>query len=332
MALTDLPTSEGIQETRPSPVDTVRREWRTNLVGNSPAMDRVRSLIELIAPRRSTILILGETGSGKEVVARCIHQASPRAGRPMIAVNCPAIPESLLEAELFGHVKGAFTGAMNSRSGLFEQAHESTLFIDEIGDLPLELQAKLLRALQEREFRRVGGTETIKVDVRVIAATNSDLIDKVKRGQFREDLYYRLNVVPIHTPPLRNRQPDIPRLVGHFIEKVCEHERLPHKSVSEEAMTRLSEYGWPGNVRQLENAVEMAVVLSGERISLELADFPLPPETRKRPLDVDGEQIVLLPESGLNFEQVIGRIELNLLEQALQRAKGTRKLPPEFWD
>jgi len=294
-------------------------------------MDQVRSVIELIAPRRSTILILGETGSGKEVVARCIHQASPRSGRPMIAVNCPAIPEDLLEAELFGHVKGAFTGAMNSRSGLFEQAHESTLFIDEIGDLPLELQAKLLRALQEREFRRVGGTEVIKVDVRVIAATNSNLMEKVKRGQFREDLYYRLNVVPIHTPPLRDRRPDIPRLVAHFVEKVCEQERLRYKFVSEEAMVRLSEYGWPGNVRQLENTVEMAVVLSGERTSLGLADFPLPPDgVRRRTLDLDGEQIVLLPERGLDFEQVIGRIELNLLEQALQRARGNKKIAAEI--
>jgi len=249
----------------------------------------------------------------------------------MIAVNCPAIPEDLLEAELFGHVKGAFTGAMNSRSGLFEQAHESTLFIDEIGDLPLELQAKLLRALQEREFRRVGGTEVIKVDVRVIAATNSNLMEKVKRGQFREDLYYRLNVVPIHTPPLRDRRPDIPRLVAHFVEKVCEQERLAYKFVSEEAMVRLSEYGWPGNVRQLENTVEMAVVLSGERTSLGLADFPLPPDgVRRRTLDLDGEQIVLLPERGLDFEQVIGRIELNLLEQALQRARGNKKIAAEI--
>jgi transcriptional regulator with GAF, ATPase, and Fis domain len=290
-------------------------------------MDQVRSLIGLIAPRRSTILILGETGSGKEVVARCIHQASPRSGRPMIAVNCPAIPPDLLEAELFGHVKGAFTGAMNSRIGLFEQAHESTLFIDEIGDLPLELQAKLLRALQEREFRRVGGAETIKVDVRVIAATNSDLMDKVKRGKFREDLYYRLNVVPIHVPPLRNRRPDIPRLVRHFIHKVCEQERLPLKSVSEEAMVRLSEYAWPGNVRQLENTVEMAAVLSGERTALGSTDFSLPADAaRKRPLDLDSEQIISLPEDGLDFERVIGRIELNLLEQALQRAKGNKKV------
>jgi transcriptional regulator with GAF, ATPase, and Fis domain len=244
----------------------------------------------------------------------------------MVAVNCPAIPEDLLEAELFGHVKGAFTGATNSRIGLFEQAHESTLFIDEIGDLPHELQAKLLRALQEREFRRVGGTETIKVDVRVIAATNSDLMDKVKRGKFREDLYYRLNVVPINMPPLRNRRSDIPRLVHYFIKKVCDQEHLPFKSISEEALARLCEYGWPGNVRQLENAIEMGVVLSGDRTALGSADFPLPSDSaRIRTLDLDGEQIVSLPENGLDFEQVIGRIELNLLEQALQRAKGNKK-------
>ncbi len=301
-------------------------EWRKNLVGDSPAIDQVASLIGLIAPRRSTVLILGETGSGKEVVAQCIHQASPRSDRPMIAVNCPAIPEELLEAELFGHVKGAFTGAMNNRVGLFEQAHESTLFIDEIGDLPHELQAKLLRVLQEREFRRVGGTETIKIDVRVIAATNADLMEKVKQGTFREDLYYRLNVVPIAVPPLRDRRSDIPRLVHHFIKKVCDHEALPFRSVSEEAMARLSAYSWPGNVRQLENTIEMAVVLSGDRKVLGSGDFPLPSESgKRRTLDLTSQQIVPLPDSGLNFEQVIGRIELDLLEQALQRAKGNKK-------
>jgi transcriptional regulator with PAS, ATPase and Fis domain len=289
-------------------------------------MNQVASLIELIAPRRSTILILGETGSGKEVVARCIHEGSPRRGRPMIAVNCPAIPEDLLEAELFGHVKGAFTGATNHRVGLFEQAHEGSIFIDEIGDLPLELQAKLLRALQEREFRRVGGAELVKVDVRVIAATNSDLLEKVKRGKFREDLYYRLNVVPITVPPLRNRRSDIPSLVLHFIKKVCDQEGLPLKSVADEAMLRLCEYSWPGNVRQLENAVEMAVVLSGARTLLEAADFSsLAEGMAKRTLNLDSDQIISLPDNGLDFEQVIGRIELNLLEQALDRAKGNKK-------
>lgn len=314
-----------VRDMRSSAAEAAPGEWRANLVGDSPGMNQVRSLIELIAPRRSTVLILGETGTGKEVVARCIHQASPRNGRPMIAVNCPAIPQDLLEAELFGHVKGAFTGAMNSRIGLFEQAHESTLFIDEIGDLPLELQAKLLRVLQERELRRVGGTETIKIDVRLIAATNSDLLDKVKQGKFREDLYYRLNVVPVNIPPLRNRRSDIPRLVHHLIKKVCAHEHLAFKTISEEALARLCEYGWPGNVRQLENAIEMAVVLSGDRTALGSGDFPLPSEARKRALDLDNEQIISLPENGLDFEQVIGRLELNLLEQALQRAKGNKK-------
>lgn len=317
---------EKLRDVRSASATSNQGEWRTSLVGSSPAMDQVASLIGLIAPRRSTVLILGETGVGKEVVARCIHRASPRSGRPMVAVNCPAIPEDLLEAELFGHVKGAFTGALNHRVGLFEQAHESTVFIDEIGDLPLELQAKLLRALQEREFRRVGGTETVKVDVRVIAATNVDLMEKVKQGKFREDLYYRLNVVPITVPPLRNRQSDIPRLVYHFIKKVCDQESLPFKSVSEEAMARLCEYHWPGNVRQLENNVEMAVVLCGDRAVLGSADFSLPSDLpRRRSLDLHSEQIITLPDSGLDFEQVIGRIELNLLGQALQRTKGNKK-------
>ncbi|HEX3685864.1 MAG TPA: sigma-54 dependent transcriptional regulator [Bryobacteraceae bacterium] len=308
----------------------VRGAWRQMVVGNSPAMEKVTDMVALIAGRRSTVLILGETGSGKEVIARAIHQASPRAGKPMIAVNCAAIPDNLLEAELFGHVKGAFTGATNARIGRFEQADEGTLFLDEIADLTLDLQAKLLRVLQEREFQRVGSSETTRVDVRVIAATNGDLLERVKQGKFREDLYYRLHVVPIRIPALRERAPDIPLLVQHFIRKICDQEKLPLKTASAEALQRLCQYPWPGNVRQLENVVEMAIVLSGDRTILLPPDFTLPAQATPKLLDMGEAHIISLPEDGLDFEVVIGRIELNLLEQALERARGNKKLAADM--
>jgi len=201
--------------------------WKHLLVGESRAMDDIDRIIRLVAPRRCTILITGETGTGKEMAARAVHLASPRSGRPMVAVNCSALPEHLLEAELFGHVKGAFTGAFQQRTGRFEQAHQGTLFLDEIGDMPLELQAKLLRVLQEREFQRLGSSDTIPVDVRVIAASNVDLEERVRERRFREDLYYRLNVVPITMPPLRERRGDIPALVVHFVGKSAGWNRCP---------------------------------------------------------------------------------------------------------
>jgi transcriptional regulator with GAF, ATPase, and Fis domain len=275
-------------------------------------------------------LIYGETGCGKEMVARAIHQASPRASRPLVPVNCAAIPDTLLEAELFGHIKGAFTGATNTRIGRFEQAHQSTLFLDEIGDMPLDLQSKLLRVLQEREFNRVGSSETIHVDVRVLAATNVDLLERVKQGKFREDLYYRLNVVPLRVPPLRERPDDIPALVRHFLQKICTQEHVPLKSVSAETMERLAQHSWPGNVRQLENAVEMAIVLSGDRSVLLASDFALPSQVMRKPATLSENNTIALPEEGLDFERVIGSIELNLLEQALERAKGNKKLAAEM--
>jgi DNA-binding NtrC family response regulator len=304
--------------------------WEQNLIGSSPTMQKVKQMIALIAGRRSTVLILGETGTGKEVVARAIHQASPRADKPWIPVNCAAIPENLLEAELFGHVKGAFTGATSARMGRFEQAHEGTLFLDEIADLTLDLQAKLLRALQEKEFQRVGSSETTRVDVRVIAATNVDLLERVKHGQFREDLYYRLNVVPIRIPPLRDRICDLPALLEHCIQKICAQERLKIKSVSADALEKLCRYSWPGNVRQLENAIEMAVVLSGERTVLQAVDFDLPLHSSRKVVNLQDAHMVALPEEGLDFETVIGRIELNLLEQALARAQGNKKVAADM--
>lgn len=310
--------------------NSLQPAWRRKLIGSSPAMQSLADIVTLIAGRRSTVLILGETGTGKEMLARAIHQASPRADQQMVTVNCAAIPENLLETELFGHVKGAFTGANNARLGRFEQADGGTLFLDEIGDLPLDLQAKLLRVLQEKEFTRIGSSDTVRVDVRVVAATNVDLLEKVKQGKFREDLYYRLNVVPIRIPALRDRAVDIPGLVQHFIHKVCVNEHLPLKSISSETLQRLSRYPWPGNVRQLENAVEMAVVLSGERAVLVPSDFVLLSEDVRKIMPVSPDHTVPLPDEGIDFESVIGRIEINLLEQALRRANGNKSLAAEM--
>lgn len=299
--------------------------WSGLLVGESRSIKNVMETIRLVGPRRSTVLITGESGTGKEMAARALHLASPRAARPMVTVNCSALPEHLLEAELFGHVKGAFTGAVQNRVGRFEQADGSTLFLDEIGDLPLDLQVKLLRVLQEREFQRLGSSETVRVDIRVIAASNADLVERIRQGRFREDLYYRLNVVPLHMPPLRERAADIPLLVDHFLMKVCRREGLPLKQVRAAALERLIRYDWPGNVRQLENAVEMAVALSGERRMLEAADFPLPSSLPRAPLASESTPVVALPENGLDYEQVVSAFERNLLEQALRRAGGNKK-------
>ena len=248
--------------------------WKTFLVGESRRMREIDQIVQLAGPRRATVLITGETGTGKEMVARALHMASGRSHFPMVAVNCMALPENLLEAELFGHVKGAFTGALNHRVGRFEQAQGGTLFLDEVGDLPLDIQAKLLRVLQEREFQRLGSSENVKVDVRVVAASNCDLVERMRQARFREDLYYRLNVVPVHVPPLRERLSDIPILVHHLVDKICRQEQLPPKQAPRETMQRLTSYSWPGNVRQLENAIENAVALSGPRETLYPSDFP----------------------------------------------------------
>jgi transcriptional regulator with GAF, ATPase, and Fis domain len=304
--------------------------WKQFLVGDSRAIQDVGRIICLVAPRRCTVLITGETGTGKEMAARAIHAAGPRAGRAMVAVNCSALPENLLEAELFGHVRGAFTGAVQQRVGRFEQAHNSTLFLDEIGDLPLELQAKLLRVLQEREFQRLGSSETLHVDLRVIAASNVDLAERVRQARFREDLYYRLNVVPVAMPPLRERAEDIAALVGHFIDKICRQEQVPRKRVAAEALERLVAYPWPGNVRQLENAVEMAVVLSGERTLLSPADFPLPAAMDRKPSCAEDWTSIPVPDEGLDFDQTVGRIARGILEEALRKTGGNKKLAADM--
>jgi DNA-binding NtrC family response regulator len=305
-----------------------RREdepWRDWLVGSSAAMGGVLRMIRLVGTRRATVLISGETGTGKELVARALHQASGRGHLPLVAVNCSALPENLLEAELFGHVKGAFTGAVGSRVGRFEQAHRSTIFLDEIADLPYDLQTKLLRVLQERELQRLGSSETVKIDVRVVAACNVDLAARVQEGKFRADLYYRLNVVPISVPPLRERREDIPALAEHFIEKICRQEGLAMRRLAPDALLRLCAYSWPGNVRQLENAVEMAVALSGDRETLYPEDFPLPAAAPAPAVWNAPGSSILVPENGLDFESVVGSLERSLLEQALQRARGNKK-------
>ena len=292
-------------------------------IGRSRAMRDLFQLLETVAPTGSTILVTGETGTGKELVARAIHHNSPRRANRFVALNCAAIPETLLEAELFGHVRGAFTGAVANRPGRFEQAHKGTLFLDEVGTMSIALQMKLLRAVQEREFEKVGDSRPTKVDVRVIAATNSDLAQMVRDGAFREDLYYRLNVIPIHLPPLRERREDIPLLVQHFLERFC-RELVPSRpalTVSQQAMRRLMGFSWPGNVRQLENALERAVALSGGRDQIEIADLPSDIQ------DVGGgsmPQEFALPEEGIDFEEYVSKVELDLIKQSLERTGGNK--------
>lgn len=322
--------SKWVRESAVQPDSPEQEHWRRFLIGESRAMQRVFETIRLVAPRRSTVLITGETGTGKEMVARSIHAASNRAHLPMVCVNCSALPEALLEAELFGHVRGAFTGAMNQRIGRFEQANHSTIFLDEIGDLPLSLQAKLLRVIQEREFQRLGSSETVKVDVRVIAATHADLTEMVKQRNFREDLYYRLNVVPVAVPPLRERGSDVPVLVEHFVEKICAEEKIPQRQISRETLDRLAGHDWPGNVRQLENAVEKAIVMSGERRLLFPGDFPLPARQHPIVFPAGAQAFIPVPDHGLDFERIVGGIELNILEQALKKTGGNKKLAAEM--
>jgi transcriptional regulator with GAF, ATPase, and Fis domain len=306
---------------RQAPRAGVKKEaWTNLLIGESRAMRDLHAMIRLVGPRQATVLIQGETGTGKEMVARAIHMASQRAESEMVPVNCAAIPENLVEAELFGHAKGAFTGATNPRVGHFEQAHRGTIFLDEVGELPLEAQSKLLRVLQERKIQRIGSSETIAVDARVIAATNVDLRMAVEHKAFREDLLYRLNVVPIVVPPLRDRINDIPVLVDHFIEKVCLREGIRPKALSPSALGCLTAYDWPGNVRQLEHAIEMAVTLAGDRPKLYVGDFQLP---TTRPVAFAMPEI-RVPQSGVNFEEVTGRVEKLLLQEALRACGGNK--------
>lgn len=299
-------------------------DWESLLLGESPEMRQVKHIIRMVGNRRATVLITGETGTGKELAARAVHLAGTRKRGPLVAVNCSALPENLLEAEMFGHVRGAFTGAVQNRTGRFDQAQGGTLFLDEIGELPADLQVKLLRVLQEREYQRLGSSETIHADIRVIAATNCDLMHKIACGTFREDLYYRLNVVPIRMPALRTRPADIPELARHFVAKICDLEQIERKAIADQSVEVLCRYAWPGNVRQLENAVEMAVALSGERCSLVPADFPLPSPLRMEAAGSDSP-LVSVPDCGLDYERTVAEIERSILEQALRKTNGNKQ-------
>jgi DNA-binding NtrC family response regulator len=244
-----------------------------NIVARSPQMQAVLRTVRTVAPLKTTVLITGESGTGKELIARALHAEGPRGDQAWVVLNCAAIPETLLESELFGHERGAFTDAHARKIGLFEQAHRGTLFLDEIGEMSVNVQAKLLRVLEDERFTRVGGTRPIQVDVRVIAATNRNLDRAIQEGRFRADLFYRLNVISIHLPPLRERTEDIPALVAHFLEAKCRALNLPQKRFSREALEAILAYSWPGNVRELENAIERAVILSGDRLELGPGDL-----------------------------------------------------------
>jgi DNA-binding NtrC family response regulator len=292
-----------------------------DLIGKSPAIERVKELAAGVAPLRTTVLIQGETGTGKELVARAIHYNSPRKDYPLVCVNCAAIPATLMEDEFFGHEKGAFTDAQQLRIGRFEQASRGTIFLDEIGTMSLDLQGKLLRVLQEREFQRIGGVQTIRIDVRVIAATNQKLDERVKAGEFREDLFYRLSVFPLSLPPLRERRDDIPLLAAHLLDEFLEREGLPLKRISQEAFKAHAAYEWPGNVRQLENALEMAVILAAKREYLLPEDF-----TAVRRVSGGSESLppVTLTSEGADFNLLVSRFEKALIEEALRQSDGKR--------
>jgi two-component system, NtrC family, response regulator PilR len=307
--------------------DAATRNSLDNIIGVSTAMEHLKGTIRTVATTQSTVLIYGESGTGKELVARAVHSCSPRAAEPFVSINCGAFPETLLESELFGYVKGAFTGANQNKRGLFEVADRGTIFLDEIGEMNLSMQVKLLRVLQERCVRPVGGTAEVAIDVRVIAATNRDLERQIAENSFREDLYYRLNVIPIVVPPLRERREDVPLLVNHFVKKYAKSAGRNIAQVLPESLTQLSGYEWPGNVRQLENTIERSVALeTGEVLRVQL------PMERARAkaaaAGVGGDSVsvptdMVLPE-GMDMEKYVAEIERSLLKSALQQSNGVQ--------
>ena len=300
-----------------------------DIIGQSPPMLDLFKVLETVSNTTSTILLTGETGTGKELVARAIHHNSSRAQERFVPLNCGAIPETLLEAELFGHVKGAFTGAIANRPGRLKQADRGTLFLDEIGTMSTNLQSKLLRVLQEREFERVGDTQSTKVDVRFIAATNSDLAEMIKLGRFREDLFYRLNVIPIHLPPLRDRREDVPLLVQRFINKLGQEQEPARANIriSQEAMRRIMAFDWPGNIRQLENTIERILVLTPGQSQLDISDLPLELQETNR---VTTSSSVSLPESGIDLQNYLRNLERSLICLALERTGGNQNKAAEL--
>jgi len=302
-------------------------EVRFELLGQSAAMEQLRQLIRKVARTDATVMIQGESGTGKELIARAIFNESPRANAPFIRVNCASVPENLIESEFFGHEKGAFTGALNKREGRFELAHGGTILLDEVSEISTALQAKLLRVLQEREFERIGGSRTIKVDVRVIATTNRNLQDSIARGEFREDLYFRLNVVPIHVPPLRDRRDDIPLLSERFVERFARKHGLHQTHLSEPAQAALMAHRWPGNIRELQNVIERAVILGGEGETIQPAHLGLNAPAASlaagpallSPLAAPGQ----LPDQVLQFP-TLGELEKQHILAALQRCEDNR--------
>jgi two-component system response regulator PilR (NtrC family) len=298
-----------------------------NIIGQSPKMVALYDLLEKVSPTKTNILVTGESGTGKELVAKAIHYNSPRKEKPFVTLNCGAIPESLIESELFGHMKGAFTDAIATKKGLFEVADEGTFFLDEISELPLLMQVKLLRVLQDKEFKRVGGTEDIRVDVRIIAATNKELEEAVKEKHFREDLFYRLNVIQIKLPPLRDRREDIQTLANHFLKKYSQELSKNILKISPEALQILLNYEYPGNVRELQNIIERAVALesssdlTAHNLSSYLSEQPL---LRKGPIDIE------IPNDGIDIEKMVEDLERTLLLKALDKTKGIKKKAAEL--
>ncbi len=297
-----------------------------NIVGASPAMDKLKQTIRTVASSASTVVIQGESGTGKELVARAIHACSPRAAEPFVSVNCGAFPETLLESELFGYVKGAFTGATQNKAGLFEVASRGTVFLDEISEMSLAMQVKLLRVLQERVIRPVGGTAEIAIDVRLIAATNNDLDRMVADGAFREDLYYRISVIPIEVPPLRERREDIPLLANHFLKKYVAASGKSIVRLAPPSLHELQGYDWPGNVRQLENTIERAVAMeSGDELNVEL-----PAERPKIRVAASGNGSIPIPAEGLDMEHYVADLERSMLQTALRQSGGVQTRAAEL--
>ena len=297
-----------------------------NIIGNSDPIQKVFSLISKVVDSESNILILGETGTGKELVAKTIHYNSNRSDAPFIPVNCGAIPAELLESELFGHEKGAFTGAVSSRQGRFERADKGTIFLDEIGELAFPLQVKLLRVIQEREFERVGGNKTIQVDLRIIAATNHDLEEEVRKKNFREDLYYRLNVIPLVLPALRERRDDIPVLAMHFLGIMAEKKSRDIKGITDEALEVLKNYSWPGNIRELENIIERTVILKADEGPVIIDDLP----EKIRRESGDGRMLLDIPADGVELTKILEEMERGYIIKAIEQSKGVKSKAAEL--
>ncbi|HEU4417107.1 MAG TPA: sigma-54 dependent transcriptional regulator [Candidatus Angelobacter sp.] len=309
--------------------DAATRNSLDNIIGDSPALEKLKSTIRTVSPTGSTVLIYGESGTGKELVARAVHACSPRAAEPFVSINCGAFPETLLESELFGYVKGAFTGANQNKRGLFEVASGGTIFLDEISEMSVSMQVKLLRVLQERSVRPVGGTQETPIDVRVIAATNKDLRQMVADNTFREDLFYRVSVIPIQVPPLRERRSDVDLLANHFLKKYANAAQKSILRIRPESLEALAAFEWPGNVRQLENTIERAVAMeSGNELRVDLeADQP---RARAAAASSNGNHVSGVPADGIDFEKYVAGIERSLIESALQQSGGVQTRAAEL--